>query len=280
MSSIQLTVANNTINISINIAELLNKGSINISLNNQLNPEIPVAELVDNTNVTIRKKTRKINEHVKKMLIIEDDEEEVDNTNVTIRKKTRKIKEHVKKMLIIEDDEEEEVELEKELEVEEPIMLCQEVVKEVKRKYISHKYKADNNGLLMCPYCDCKKKNLSTLSMHVSVNHASEMGKEVNPHRCEYDGCNASFPIKTRLHHHIKNHHEIETLCCPFPNCKYIDSKNKATLYTHYVRKHMNYDKMCKNNTCNTCGLTKNTGIIYHLATCNANSPFCKQNNN
>ena len=61
MSSIQLTVANNTLNISINIAELLNKGSINISLNNQLNPEIPVAELVtDNTNVTIRKKTRKI----------------------------------------------------------------------------------------------------------------------------------------------------------------------------------------------------------------------------
>jgi phosphorylcholine metabolism protein LicD len=37
MSSIQLTVANNTLNISINIAELLNKGSINISLNNQLN---------------------------------------------------------------------------------------------------------------------------------------------------------------------------------------------------------------------------------------------------
>jgi hypothetical protein len=149
MSSIQLTVANNTINISINIAELLNKGSINISLNNQLNPEIPVAELVtDNTNVTIRKKTRKINEHGKKMLIIEDDEEEVDNTNVTIRKKTRKIKEHVKKMLIIEDDEEEELELELEkevekevekekekeleVEVEEPIMLCQEIAKVVK----------------------------------------------------------------------------------------------------------------------------------------------------
>ena len=74
---------------------MLNKGSINISLNNQLNqlnqlnPEIPVAELVS------------------------------DNTNVTIRRKTRKIKEHVKKMLIIEED-------------EEPIMLCQEVVKEVK----------------------------------------------------------------------------------------------------------------------------------------------------
>ena len=260
MSSIQLTVANNTINISINIAELLNKGSINISLNNQLNPEIPVAELVtDNTNVTIRKKTRKIKERVKKMLIIEEDDEVELETEV-------------------------EKEKEVEVEVEEPIMLCQEIVKEVKevekKKYISHKYQTDNNGLLMCPYCDCKKKNLSTLSMHVSVNHASEMGKEVNPHRCEYDGCNASFPIKTRLHHHIKNHHEIETLCCPFPNCKYIDSKNKATLYTHYVRKHMNYDKMCKNNTCNTCGLTKNTGIIYHLATCDTNSPFCKQNNN
>ena len=79
MSSIQLTVANNTLNISINIAELLNKGSINISLNNQLNqlnPEIPVAELVsDNTNVTIRRKTRKIKERVKKMLIIEEDDE-------------------------------------------------------------------------------------------------------------------------------------------------------------------------------------------------------------
>ena len=116
--------------------------------------------------------------------------------------------------------------------------------------------------------------------MHVAANHASEMGKDVNPHKCEHPGCGKTFPIRTRLQHHINNHHKIDNLCCPFPDCGYSDSKNKATLYTHYVRRHMNYETMCRGTVCNTCGSDKNTGIIYHLATCHQSSPFCKVVNN
>lgn len=260
MTPIQLTISNNMLNISINVADLLSAGSINISLNNnQIDQQVikfPVAnaEVID------------------------------DITNVTFRKPrpTKKIKK--RHNLIIEDDEE----LEKEK--EEPLLLCKAVSLEKndmdisdndesnnkKRKYISHKYERDADGLIQCPYCDCKKKNLSTISMHVSVNHASEMGRESNPFKCEHPGCNKRFPIKTRLQHHVNNHHVIENLDCPFPGCKYSDAKNKQTLYTHYVRKHMNYETMCNGNVCNTCNSTKPTGIIYHLATCNSNSPFCK----
>jgi hypothetical protein len=235
MSGFQLTMDNKVINISINIADLLTHGLINISLNqasispsviNQLQPiqvAVAEAEVID------------------------------DISNVTFRKvKTQKPK--PKKLLIIEDDD----------------------LKENPKKYISHKYEKDEAGLLKCPYCDCKKKKLSTISMHVAANHASEMGKDVNPHKCEYPDCGKTFPIRTRLQHHINNHHKIDSLHCPFPDCGYSDSKNKATLYTHYVRKHMNYDTMCQGTICNTCGSDKNTGIIYHLATCHQESPFCK----
>jgi uncharacterized Zn-finger protein len=249
MSVFQLTVDNKVLNISINIADLLAHGSINISLNQNAvsqslqQPAIQVAEVITDTTNVID-----------------------DTTNVTFRspKKTKKSKPKQKKQLIIEEDEDE-------------VPLSKEVLSEEKRKkYISHKYEKDESGLLKCPYCDCKKKNLSTISMHVAANHASEMGKEVNPHKCEYPDCGKSFPIKTRLQHHINNHHKKDNLCCPFPNCGYTDSKNKATLYTHYVRKHMNTDRMCSGTVCNTCNSDKNTGIIYHLATCHPDSPFCK----
>ncbi len=241
MSVFQLNMDNKVINISINIADLLTHGSINISLNQASISPSEIAQIIP------------IQVAVAEAKVIDD------ISNVTIRKvKTQKQKQ--KTQLIIEEDE--------------PIK--NEILKEQPKKYISHKYEKDEAGLLKCPYCDCKKKNLSTISMHVSANHASEMGKDVNPHKCEYPDCGKTFPIRTRLQHHINNHHKIDNLCCPFPECGYTDSKNKATLYTHYVRKHMNYDTMCRGTVCNTCGSDKNTGIIYHLATCHQASPFCK----
>jgi hypothetical protein len=243
MSVFQLTVDNKVINISINIADLLTHGSINISLNQSFISPSVITELPP------------IQVAVAEAQVIDD------ISNVTFRKvKTQKLKQKPKTLLIIEDDE--------------PIQ--NEVVKEKTKKYVTHKYEKDEAGLLKCPYCDCKKKNLSTISMHVAANHASEMGKDVNPHKCEHPGCGKTFPIKTRLQHHINNHHKIDSLCCPFPDCGYSDSKNKATLYTHYVRRHMNYETMCRGTVCNTCGSDKNTGIIYHLATCHQASPFCK----
>lgn len=254
MTPIQLTISNNTLNISINIADLVNKGNININLNNLLNAEqaqIPVAEakIVDDVkNVTIRKPIKKnIMKKRPKLLIVEEESEpELELKEIS--------------------DSESELELESESDKE----------KEAKRKYISHKYERDQDGLIQCPYCDCKKRNLSTISMHVTTNHASEMGREPNRYKCEHSGCGKSFPVKTRLQHHINNHHKIENLDCPFPGCNYSDAKNKQTLYTHYVRKHMDYETMCNGNVCNTCNSTKPTGIIYHLATCHPSSPYCK----
>ena len=241
MSVFQLNMDNKVINISINIADLLTHGSINISLNQASISPSEIAQIMP------------IQVAVAEAKVIDD------ISNVTFRKvKTHKQKQ--RRHLLIEE--------------EQPIE--NEILKEQPKKYISHKYEKDEAGLLKCPYCDCKKKNLSTISMHVSANHASEMGKDVNPHKCEYPDCGKTFPIRTRLQHHINNHHKIDSLCCPFPNCGYTDSKNKATLYTHYVRKHMNYDTMCRGTVCNTCGSDKNTGIIYHLATCHQASPFCK----
>ena len=239
MSVFQLTMDNKVINISINIADLLTHGSINISLNQAFISPSEIAEIMP------------IQVAVAEAKVIDD------ISNVTIRKVK---KQKQRRQLLIEE--------------EQPIE--NEVLKEKPKKYISHKYEKDEAGLLKCPYCDCKKKNLSTISMHVAANHASEMGKDVNPHKCEYPDCGKTFPIRTRLQHHINNHHKIDSLCCPFPDCGYTDSKNKATLYTHYVRKHMNYDTMCRGTVCNTCGSDKNTGIIYHLATCHQESPFCK----
>lgn len=239
MSVFQLNMDNKVINISINIADLLTHGSINISLNQAFISPSEIAQIMP------------IQVAVAEAKVIDD------ISNVTIRKVK---KQKQRRQLLIEE--------------EQPIE--NEVLKEKPKKYISHKYEKDEAGLLKCPYCDCKKKNLSTISMHVAANHASEMGKDVNPHKCEYPDCGKTFPIRTRLQHHINNHHKIDSLCCPFPDCGYTDSKNKATLYTHYVRKHMNYDTMCRGTVCNTCGSDKNTGIIYHLATCHQESPFCK----
>ena len=85
-SSIQLNLSNTTLSISINISDLLNKGFINISLNNQVNAQveaqvntyIPVAVaeakiISDTTNITMRKKKRK------PTLLILDEYEEVED---------------------------------------------------------------------------------------------------------------------------------------------------------------------------------------------------------
>ena len=80
MTPIQLTISNNMLNISINVADLLSTGSINISLNNnqvdQQVIKIPVANaevINDITNVTIRKPIKKTKKRPN--LIIEDDDD-------------------------------------------------------------------------------------------------------------------------------------------------------------------------------------------------------------
>lgn len=150
---------------------------------------------------------------------------------------------------------------------------CKEIKKSTPIKYVS-----DSEMNMLCPFCNYKSKKMGTMSMHVAAKHASDANREVNPHKCKYTGCNKSFPIKTRLQHHVKNCHDVVLIKCPFPDCEYGNAKNNCTLYTHYVRYHMDYTSMCTNNTkCNKCGTFLKTGILYHMATCYETSPFCKK---
>ena len=66
---VNINISNNTLSISINMAELSRLGNINININNPsalAEPQVVVAKVIeDSTNVTIRKKNNK-----KKRLII------------------------------------------------------------------------------------------------------------------------------------------------------------------------------------------------------------------
>lgn len=136
------------------------------------------------------------------------------------------------------------------------------------------------NGEKLCEYCPKTFKNSSTLSMHISRIHASEAGRQINPYACTH--CDERFTSSSARGHHIKNHHEISQIKCPDPICKY-EGKNKQSVYTHYVKRHMNRDAMCQvigsgtDAKCLTCPkVMKTTAIAYHLATCNPESPFYK----
>jgi hypothetical protein len=136
-------------------------------------------------------------------------------------------------------------------------------------------YAKNADGDLLCKHCSYTTKKQSTMSMHMSNTHAADEGREVNPHKCS--DCGEGFSAKTRLQHHIKNHHDITYLKCPHADCGYNKAKNTATLYPHYVKSHMPFDTMYSGEgTCNACGVFKKTGIMYHLAVCSDNSPFYK----
>ena len=158
------------------------------------------------------------------------------------------------------------------------LVICQDAKpkKNLRTCLKKNKYEQNADGNLMCTHCEYATKKQSTMSMHMSNSHAFEEGREVNPHKCSH--CGEGFSAKTRLQHHINNHHEIKYLKCPGENCGYATAKNTPTLYSHYVKTHMPVNDMFSGvGTCNGCGVVKKTGIMYHLAVCNENSPFCKK---
>jgi len=166
--------------------------------------------------------------------------------------------------------------------VEEPIVeapIVEEPIVEapiVKR----HKYQKDINGYYICPYgCGATKKNLNTMSEHVRATHSAEYGRDAKLHKCTE--CGDGFSTKTKLQHHVKNHHTINYVKCPHPGCAYDKAKNSSSIVQHYARHHMEHmtmytmsDSMC---ICNGCGASSSkVGILYHLGICNKLSPFCK----
>jgi hypothetical protein len=248
---VNISIGDKTLNININISELARIGTLNISLND-LNSlidayaPVAVANVIDETrNVTMRKKTKKTK--TPKTLLIVDDDTHVETAN----------------------------EMNYNSDV---IELCKPVTVTDKPKIAKSKYSKDADQNLICPFCsEYKTKRPSTMSEHVRNTHTIESGRGEHQHKCEYPECGKDFTNKSLLQHHVKTFHEITYIQCPHPNCSYGDAKNKQTLYTHYVRKHMPYESLCTNNSrCNGCGEEKNAGIYYHLATCHNSSPFYK----
>jgi hypothetical protein len=149
-------------------------------------------------------------------------------------------------------------------------------------KPVKHSYQKDTEGNYMCPYCDCKKRKVNTMSEHVRTNHSSEYGRNKEMFYC--DDCGKGFPTKTRLDHHMKTFHTISYEKCPHPGCNYDTAKNASSLIQHYAKHHLDYKKMYKMSDgiciCNDCGSSSKTGILYHLGICNKASPFYKKKNN
>ena len=125
-----------------------------------------------------------------------------------------------------------------------------------------------------CNYCEYSAMKGSTLSMHVSMKHSRN-----KKHHCPM--CDQKFAEKTQLQHHFVNNHCDPDIPCGFPGCAFI-FKNTTTQRMHYVRSHMK-DKLVFSSSsmkgykiCLTCNVfLKRANMMYHLAQCSPDSPFC-----
>ena len=127
-----------------------------------------------------------------------------------------------------------------------------------------------------CPFCDwkCKSMKGSTWAMHMSRKHTIELGRAVDPYKCSQ--CDKKFCSRSHLNHHVANHHEVILQKCPDNDCCY-RGKNRASVVTHYMRKHMKeiIDRCEAVDGCVSCDRS-GTVSVYHMGVCNPCSPFSK----
>jgi Fe-S-cluster-containing dehydrogenase component len=141
---------------------------------------------------------------------------------------------------------------------------------------IKHKFIQDVEGKYECNYCEFKSTKKSTVSEHVSRIHPKDAGRQVNAFSCKH--CGETFQNKSAVLHHVKTHHEITMVKCPFNACNY-EAKNNTTLCTHYSRKHMPRLTISTEEVdmvkCTICQKTmKKTTAPYHVSKCYPASPF------
>ena len=153
----------------------------------------------------------------------------------------------------------------------------EEKEKRVKMQGIKHKLVQDAEGKYQCNYCEFKSAKKSTVSEHISRLHPKEAGRQVDPFECSH--CGAKFQNKSAELHHVKTHHEITMMKCPYVNCSY-EAKIETTVCVHYTRKHLpeltvplkEESDMVK---CTICQKEmKKASAHYHVAKCSPASPF------
>jgi hypothetical protein len=145
-----------------------------------------------------------------------------------------------------------------------------------KKQGTLHTFVQDVEGTYTCHYCDFKSLKKSTVSEHISRIHPKEAGRQINPFECKH--CGAKFQNKSAELHHVKTHHEITMVRCPYDGCVY-EAKNNTTLCTHYSRKHMPELTISTVSAdvveCTICKKSmKKTTAPYHVAKCYSLSPF------
>ena len=125
-------------------------------------------------------------------------------------------------------------------------------------------------------FCDFKTEKGTTMSMHVSMNHSKD-----KKHKCPDPECNRQFAVKTQLLHHFVNHHCEADIPCGFKGCNFL-FKTTTTQRMHYVRAHLKHKNLFTSSfmkgykTCLTCSkYLKSANMIYHVAQCSTDSPFC-----
>lgn len=147
-------------------------------------------------------------------------------------------------------------------------------------EYDSRRKQFDGNIMISlpesggCPFCDwkCKSGKSSTYAMHMSRKHAVELGRAVDPYKCSQ--CDKRFCARSHLNHHVFNHHEVILHSCPDIECDY-QGKNKASVVTHYMRRHMkDIVQRCEDmNGCVSCDRRSEVSV-YHMGICHPSTPF------
>ena len=149
------------------------------------------------------------------------------------------------------------------------------------------KYNMDYTYTYCCNFCNYWTKKQSTMCMHYAIKHRSTIektskcknnGSSSNGDLYECSHCESSFPVKSKLQQHIKNHHtKSSQYVCPYETCAR-EFKQKGSLICHVVRYHMPKNSLYyfdsdrffkKQYVCISCKkrFTRNA-IIYHVGKC------------
>ena len=136
-------------------------------------------------------------------------------------------------------------------------------------------YKKNKEGLFVCPHCDYKKSNQSSMHYHMKKH------EEERSHICKT--CKKGFLQKQTLELHIRSKHpELKTTeekksSCPFDKCAFT-AMTKGNCIIHCLRTHfqeemkasMNVHEDTKIIECTTCNkeFQSSCSFYYHAKRC------------